>query len=377
MTTPQFGLKLSTSEASAIVDYYDLEGDGEMKYEPLVKDVVSGTSHFMVHPSTARTKTPATPTQDLALIQKAQDEEALFSARPRKRPPNAVVEAFKAKLRNKLEMQMRMSGGTIFSICRESFLMWDGDCSGKLDVREFMGALSKMGLSVSESDARQIVKVYDLEDEGEMSYHELVKDVVEGVPDMLSWSLTGRGEGDERVEPASAGGKPAPSAVKRIEAKIKESADLAATKSVTKISGQDLFYGTCIRFDTDNTGRLSKGDLERVFKEIRCKLGVVEVKHLVGWYDMDATDSIEYKKIVRSAWRPLDLGRLGGGGGGGVVRGSARDRKMNFKSDALTARANRAGVLAEKARIERKIKDIALKERMIRSKIDTIRGTAR
>ena len=43
---------------------------------------------------------------------------------------------------------------------------------------------------------------------------------------------------------------------------------------------------------------------------------------------------------------------------------------MNFKSDALTARAKRAGVLAEKARIEQKIKDIVKKERMLSTKMD-------
>ena len=99
-----------------------------------------------------------------------KDEEALFSARPRRRPPNAVVEAFKRRLRHKLEMTMRAHGGTIYSICRESFLLWDGDCSGELDVAEFTGAIRKMGLEVSDSEARQIVKYYDLEGDGEMRY---------------------------------------------------------------------------------------------------------------------------------------------------------------------------------------------------------------
>ena len=43
-------LKLSEGEARAIVDYYDVEGGGEMKYQPLVEDIVRGTSHFLVHP---------------------------------------------------------------------------------------------------------------------------------------------------------------------------------------------------------------------------------------------------------------------------------------------------------------------------------------
>lgn len=60
-------------------------------------------------------------------------------------------------------------------------------------------------------------------------------------------------------------------------------------------------------------------------------------------------------------------GKKGKGGGAGR-------KTMNFKSDALTARAKRAGVLAEKARIEQKIKDIVKKERMLSTKMDTLRG---
>ena len=64
------GLKLSPSEAKSICDYYDVEGDGEMKYQPLVDDVTKGTSHFLVHPHTERKATPKTPTTDLALAEK-------------------------------------------------------------------------------------------------------------------------------------------------------------------------------------------------------------------------------------------------------------------------------------------------------------------
>ena len=358
-------LKLSEAEAKAIVDYYDVEGDGEMKYQPLVEDILRGTSHFLVHPSTERRSTP-TPTVDLALAEKRKDEEALFSARPRRRPPNAIVEAFKRRLRHKLEMTMRAHGGTIYSICRESFLLWDGDCSGELNVDEFMGAIRKMGMSVDEKEAKQIVKYYDLEGDGEMRYQELVKDVVNGVPHfMVHPSTTRRGQ----PELLSSRGPP-PQAVKRIEEKIKYATQAAAEKSVTRISGEDLFYGTCIRFDSRNTGMLSMNDVGRVMREIKCKLGDVEMKHLIGWYDVEGADAIVYKQLVRSMY-------AGGGGSRALTaRGGKADglKKMDFRGDALTARAKRAGVLAEKARLEQKIKDIAKKERLLKTKISTYRS---
>ena len=120
-----------------------------MKYQPLVEDIIKGTSHFLVHPSTERMATPLNSgVMDLALLEQKKDEDALFSARPRRRPPNAIVEAFKRRLRHKLEMTMRAHGGTIYSICREAFLLWDGDCSGELNVHEFGGAIRKMGMQV-------------------------------------------------------------------------------------------------------------------------------------------------------------------------------------------------------------------------------------
>ena len=42
---------------------------------------------------------------------------------------------------------------------------------------------------------------------------------------------------------------------------------------------------------------------------------------------------------------------------------------MNFKSAELTARAKRAGVLAEKAQIERRIKDLVKKEKLLSKRL--------
>jgi Ca2+-binding EF-hand superfamily protein len=179
-----------------------------------------------------------------------------------------------------------------------------------------------MGMDVGVDEAKQIVKFYDVEGDGEMRYQDLVKDVVEGVPHFMTHpNLTGRDtRRDERVELGSASTKEAPEAVKRIEAKIRDAAEVAATKSVTRIGGQDLFYGTCIRFDAGNTGSLSRADLDRALREIRCKLGEVETRHLVGWYDQGARDSVMYKNLVRSVWSVTR-------GGGTTARGGGDGRE--------------------------------------------------
>ena len=199
-----------------------------------------------------------------------------------------------------------------------------------------------------------------------------MKDIVEGVPHFMVHPNTGRG--DSRIETRSSRGKP-PVAVERIQEKINNASVGAAGRSVTRISAEDLFYGTCIRYDRASVGRLTQADLRRVFREIKCNLGEVEMKHLVGWYDVGGADEVTYKDLVRNTFAP----RAGGGvmvmkkGGAGSARGGG-GKKMNFKNDALTARAKRAGVLAEKARIEQKIKDIVKKEKMLSGKMNTLRG---
>ncbi|GMI12143.1 hypothetical protein TrLO_g5968 [Triparma laevis f. longispina] len=50
------GVKAKDSEMMAVIEHFDLEGDGEMRYEPLVQEVVKGTRHWMEHPSTADVK---------------------------------------------------------------------------------------------------------------------------------------------------------------------------------------------------------------------------------------------------------------------------------------------------------------------------------
>jgi len=297
---------------------------------------------------------------------------------------------------------MRTSGGTIYSICRECFLLWDGDCSGELNVREFTGAIKKMGLDITDVDAKQIVAYYDLEGDGEMKYQELVKDIVAGVPHFMHHPKTpGRVEKEnsnssnlsEKNSGSNSNSKSnkntrsdPPKAVLRIQGKIREACNLAATKSASRISGEDLFYGTCIRFDRSNTGRLSQGELEKVFKEMKVRLGEVELRHLVGWWDIGAEGIVQYKEVVRSVFGGMNdssrekvlntarqlTARSNKGGGGGSARGGMKSETgsgMDFKNSELTARAKRAGVLAEKAQIERRIKDLMRKEKMLSQKL--------
>jgi len=52
----KLGVRYTDEECREIVEFYDVDGDGEMRYEPLVKDVMKGAKHWMEHPSTPEVK---------------------------------------------------------------------------------------------------------------------------------------------------------------------------------------------------------------------------------------------------------------------------------------------------------------------------------
>ncbi len=220
-----------------------------------------------------------------------------------------------------------------------------------------------MNVEVADDDARQICKFYDLTDCGEMSYMELVKDILQGVPHFMTHETA---RGSSRPEVAT-------EAVRNIERKIREASNLCASKGITRLTGEELFYGTCIRFDVDGKMRLGKSELERVFREVGCSLSDVELKHLLAWYDVGGEDRVVYKDLVRSAFKEpaaLALAQTSRQLLPSMPQAQQRPpaRTMDFKSEEITARGKRAVVLAEKARIEQKIKDIVQKERALKAR---------
>jgi len=177
------GMAITDDEANALVSYYDLEGDGEMKYQPLVEDVTKASPHFLSHPDTARLKR-----------EEAQNSQrkGVTPENGRKKTMPRICTLFLQKLKRNLLKSMREKGGTEFSILRTTFLNWDADKSGEIGVREFQGAMSKLGLRLSDSEAKVIVDYYDVEGDGEMKYEPLVKDVTRGNSNFLVYENTAR-----------------------------------------------------------------------------------------------------------------------------------------------------------------------------------------
>ena len=360
----QVGISLREDEARKIVEFYDVEGDGEMRYQPLVDDVTAGAAHFIHHPDALEGHKPQVEDPDEILLAK------MFTVRPMERQKNAVVEAFKINLRRRLEDHIKAVGGTIQSILRESFLFWDVDSSGELNPEEFRGAMSRLGLHISADEASQVVKYYDSEGkdgrwgDNEISYGDVIDDVVKGTQHFLDHPSSSRVvEPPPLVEaPADVKGwlrKIRDCVLKRVRAgKGGLPPGMRGGGGMDKtLDASDLLHGTLLRFDKGSTGHLNKAMLKRALDELRVDMTENDVGRLLWWYDEDASDTVAYKKIVKDAFG-ADMGR-----GANSALGASRSLPMLPGVDAqLTARSKRQTIIAEKGRIERRLKELQMKE---------------
>ncbi|CAM9876571.1 unnamed protein product [Ectocarpus sp. 12 AP-2014] len=215
-----------------------------------------------------------------------------FTARPHEKPSNRVVDRFKVRLRDALEQTIKKKGGVSHAIIREAFLDWDADASGKLDPRELVGALKRMGVHASEDEANAVVEHYDLDGTGEMSYELLCKEIKTMSHPMLSYIeevdvLNGL---DRTVrEPAVV-----KNAVERIRVGVTAAARRAAGSASTSLlmSPRDLLEGTILRLDHQDSGLVGVDELRQVWRELKICLRTSETKAVVAWLDRSTTKKL-------------------------------------------------------------------------------------
>ena len=105
---------------------------------------------------------------------------------------NDTVRKVITKIQRAVDRMMKNKGGTAFSIIRKTFLNWDADASGEMSKAEVVGALRMLKCNVTEREADELVKYYDLEGDGEMRYQPLVEDITKAAPHFLDHPNTAR-----------------------------------------------------------------------------------------------------------------------------------------------------------------------------------------
>ena len=109
-------LKIDLPQAQEIVNYYDRKKQGQMQYEPFLKDVcehVKPILHF----------TELTP-RGIAAAKYSLTQNP-FIPRPFAAPPNKTLQKFKQDCRIALANKINKVGGSVGSWMRDAFVFWD------------------------------------------------------------------------------------------------------------------------------------------------------------------------------------------------------------------------------------------------------------
>lgn len=376
----QLGLSLSESEAREVVAAFDLRGEGEMTYQPVVEVVCEGVPHFTEIDEEVCTDAAAeesrlegaraerglasapTPEEDL------EDEKLLsklFTTRLSDQTPNVVVEEFKLALRKALERKVLHGGGTVESCLREAFLFWDGDASGELDVQEFRGAMKRVGLDLSRDAALQVVRYYDRNGEagkyenGEIHYKDIIDDVSRGVDHFLAHPSSSRG-----VESSA---PPIPGDLVRVLEVIRDGvvARLPRLADLGDVGARDLLLGTCLRVDRNGAGKLGRSEMRKIFRELRVEVRDVDLDNLVAWYDSDGSRRVPYRRLSDDVFRPRDTPRknFNDAASDPSLPRLLQNSPTSSASSLDTTRIKMARIEAEKEAIQRRLHDLQRQQR--------------
>ncbi|EGB02695.1 hypothetical protein AURANDRAFT_68649 [Aureococcus anophagefferens] len=295
---------------------------------------------------------------------------------------NALAEEFKVKLRYAVEARILSQGGTVQSILREAFLFWDSDASGELNVREFMGAMNRVGMDMSEMHARQIVRYYDRKGnrgrfgDGEIHYMDLVDEIAKAVPHFISHPVPKRAAGPPPS--ARADGDVAvalPPSIAESKDRLRAAVLRAAPKTRAAKGGQpipprDLLHGTLLRIDKAGSGAATAKDLARLARELRAPLNDRELqavpkpttglgarlRELVTWYDVSGSNTLPYAALVEDCF-PRGAGARGYAGAAPLPMISA-SAPPTPSSGMSTSRRKMAKINAEKATIEKRLRQL-------------------
>jgi Ca2+-binding EF-hand superfamily protein len=296
------GLTITQEQAEAVVRFYDRKNAGQMSYQLLLEDVVRGQPLMLQHPElSART------------IARTRDSlrSNPFVPTPFKPAPNKMVDIFRTNVRRSLDNIIRYKGGSVKSWLSKSFVAWDPQFSGFIsDWRALQGSVRKLGVNISEDDAKVIMHTYDRLGDGRMDYNYLAQDILSCDPLFIVDSTSVM----DLKRTATARAPPNISALVR---RFKRAAEVYTRKSEGSVSARDILHGTFLRMDSSRSGHISAEELQHVCAELKVPINQEEVRQLVLWFDSNGTETMDYVLLISQLFgedvltRPLSLPAVG------------------------------------------------------------------
>ena len=286
------GLLIDEEELKKIYNYYSTMNPKGLSYMDILADINAN------EPSVIQTVDHIDEDDDKALRYKSKEDE--HKIMPEK------VKFFVEALRDYCARKMRTIGGTPHSHIRKIFLGFDFDYSCRLNANELHHASRRMmKLDMSMEDCQAVVSFYDRGNTGEMSYHELLHDVTDGMRSFLSFVehtpeellATRKRLAINPYFPIEF--KPRPN---RLLESVKNSVHQSLALKMRDIGGsyKSWIADTFQFWDPRDTGFINSIDhLRGVFKRLGVNITAEEANNIMNCYDPKKTGKLEHKYLAR------------------------------------------------------------------------------
>lgn len=339
------GLVITPDQAQAVVNYYDRTNTGEMSYYLLLQDVLKGQPMLLqVNIDTVRTV-------------KRRDERLKSNPFIKKEfmiKPNKRVENMKQNIRKSLDQKIRYQGGSVRSWLSKVFVAWDPHFTGYLTRwNDLQGAIAKLGINISEDDAKKVMQTYDVHSNGHLDYNLFSSDILKSDPSFMADSTS---VNDLK---ATATGR-TPADISSFIRQFRRAAEVFSQKSDNSIEAGDLLLGTFLRFDPRHTGRLALPEFKQVCKEVKVSISDANAEKFLNWFDSDGSGRIDYSSLTRQLFgedvlcRPLSLPA--------IPKANATEDPTQVKESITQKDAKKALrkklIIAERVRVQNKLESI-------------------
>jgi Ca2+-binding EF-hand superfamily protein len=279
-------LIISQEQAQEIVDYYDRKQCGQINYEKFLEDVCVDVKPILAFTELSPRRIAAT---------KASLAVNPFIPKPFNAPPNKILAKFKQDVKLALVNKVNKMGGSVASWIREAFVVWDPTFTQRITHFEHLvGAAKRLGVTISEEEARVLMKCYDKDGSGDMHYDYLAKEITAEENHFLVDSKI--------VDVTRTATTRTPSNVQKSLQKMRTAVDSFIRQSKGRLEGRDVFHGTCLRFDTGRTGRFDIDSLRSVAAELRCSINEVDLQDTVKWFDTNGSQLLDYNALTRQLY---------------------------------------------------------------------------
>ena len=280
-------LVITLEQAQQIVDYYDRKGVGEILPEKFIEDVCIDVKPIL-------TFTDQSP-RSIAASKKSLAVNP-FIPKPFAAPSNKVLEKFKQDVKIALVNKVNKMGGTVSSWIKEAFLTWDPNYTSKISEWDHLqGAAKRLGVTISDDEARVLISCYDRFKTGEMHYQYLVSEILQEDPHFLMDA--------KMVDRNFSSTARTPPQVQHVLDRFRKAGDVFTRKSKGKIEARDVLHGTFLRFDTEHTGRIGIGAVKEVARELGVT-GITNPDLLVtlNWFDTNGSQTIDYNAMMSQVY---------------------------------------------------------------------------